>query len=123
MKLLLDQGLPRSAADLLRNMGIDAVHVAEVGQAAAEDEAILQMARSEDRVVVTLDADFHTLLVLSQSASPSVIRIRIERLKAADLADLLKGVLAQCEKELIHGAMVTVQEGRIRIHLLPVSGP
>ena len=62
MKLLLDQGLPRSTANLLRAAEIDAVHVAEIDLAAAEDIQILQKARENQRVVVTLDADFHTLL-------------------------------------------------------------
>jgi predicted nuclease of predicted toxin-antitoxin system len=30
-KLLLDQGLPRSAAALLINEGFDAIHVADIG--------------------------------------------------------------------------------------------
>lgn len=78
MKLLLDQGLPRSAAALLSDVGIDTIHVGEIGLSAAEDADILQRAREEERVVVTLDADFHTLLALNQATSPSVIRIRIE---------------------------------------------
>nr|WP_258003931.1 DUF5615 family PIN-like protein [Fischerella thermalis] len=41
MKLLLDQGLPRSAATLLSEAGIDAVHVAEIGLSAADDRDIL----------------------------------------------------------------------------------
>ncbi len=37
MKLLLDQGLPRSAAALLRNVNIDTIHVGEIGLSAGED--------------------------------------------------------------------------------------
>jgi predicted nuclease of predicted toxin-antitoxin system len=37
MKLLLDQGLPRSAATLLSEAGIDTIHVAEIGLSAADD--------------------------------------------------------------------------------------
>ncbi len=59
MKILLDQGLPRSAADALREVGVDAVHVGDIGMAAALDEQILARAHAEERVVVTLDADFH----------------------------------------------------------------
>jgi hypothetical protein len=54
MKLLLDQGLPRSAASLLRERGIDAVHVAELGLSAASDAAILERGRETGCVVVTL---------------------------------------------------------------------
>jgi len=42
MKLLLDQGLPRSAAALLRETGIDTLHVAEIGMSQAEDIEIIQ---------------------------------------------------------------------------------
>jgi predicted nuclease of predicted toxin-antitoxin system len=80
MKLLLDQGLPRSAAALLCEAGIDAIHVADIGFSAADDTDILQRAQEDERVVVTLDADFHALLALTEATSPSVVRIRIERL-------------------------------------------
>jgi predicted nuclease of predicted toxin-antitoxin system len=41
MRLLLDQGLPRSAAAILRGKGWDVIHVGEIGMAAAADEEIL----------------------------------------------------------------------------------
>ena len=120
MKLLLDQGLPRSAAPLLSQAGIDTVHVGDLGHSCAEDGVILQLGRDSERIVVTLDADFHTLLALSDARSPSVIRIRIERLRGDALATLLQTVLAQCGDDLVKGAAVIVQEGRIRIRHLPI---
>ena len=53
MKLLLDQGLARSTSRLLREAGIDAVHVSEIGYSASEDAVILDRGREEDRTVVT----------------------------------------------------------------------
>jgi len=100
MKLLLDQGLPRSAAALLSNKGIDTLHVGEIGMAEAEDAEIIQTAKEQGRAVATLDADFHTLLALSSATSPSVIRIRIERLRAQALTDLLLMVIAECGDSL-----------------------
>ncbi|HAX76640.1 MAG TPA: hypothetical protein DCY88_12560 [Cyanobacteria bacterium UBA11372] len=47
MKLLLDQGLPLSAATLLCDVGIDTIHVGEIGLSAAEDAEIIQRAREE----------------------------------------------------------------------------
>lgn len=120
MKLLLDQGLPLSAAALLRDAGIDTVHVGEIGMSQAEDAEIIQKARVEERVVVTLDADFHTLLALNEAASPSVIRVRIERLRAQALRDLLLMVIAECEEDLAQGAAIAVEPNRIRIRRLPL---
>ena len=72
-------------------------------------------------VVVTLDADFHTLLALSGLTGPSVIRIRIEGLRGEALAKLIVSVLQVCNDDLVKGAMVSVTENGIRIHRLPVS--
>ena len=120
MKLLLDQGLPRSAGELLNRAGVDTTHVGEIGYASAEDDMILQLGKNEGYVIVTLDADFHTSLALSGATKPSVIRIRIEGLKAIAAAKLIKAVLAQCIQDLENGAAVTVQEGRIRVRRLPL---
>jgi len=120
MKLLLDQGLPQTTAELLRKAGIDSLHVGEIGYAAAEDSIILQFGRNQKCVIVTLDADFHTLLALSGATEPSVIRIRIEGLKADATAEILKTVLALSIQDLENGAAVTVQERRIRVHRLPL---
>ncbi len=120
MKLLLDQGLPRSAAALLRAAGIDAVHTGEIGFATAEDAAILAHARDEARVVVTLDSDFHALLAHSNASSPSVIRIRIERLRAQACSALLLRLIEEWESDLTSGVMLTVQPGRVRMHKLPL---
>lgn len=120
MKLLLDQGLPRSAAALLRAVGIDTVHLSEIGASAADDAAILQLAKHDDRIVVPLDADFHALLALSKAKGPSVVRIRIEGLRAPSVSTLLQDVVARCDHDLEQGAVVTVQEGRLRVRLLPL---
>jgi predicted nuclease of predicted toxin-antitoxin system len=120
MKLLLDQGLPRSTILLLKAAGIEAAHAGDSGLATASDAAILDFARQEGMVIVTLDADFHALLALSGAEGPSVIRIRIEGLRADQLAGMLVSVLKLCRDDLVKGALVTVTENRVRIRQLPL---
>ena len=72
IRLLLDQGLPRSATGHLVSHGFDAVHLGDIGASTLSDAAILELARSEGRAVVTLDADFHALLAASGAKSPTV---------------------------------------------------
>jgi predicted nuclease of predicted toxin-antitoxin system len=120
MKLLLDQGLPLSAAVLLRDAGIDTIHIGEIGMSEAKDAEIIQRAKEEERTVVTLDADFHTLLALEEAISPSVIRIRIERLRAQAFTNLLLIVIAECEEDIEQGSAITVEPSRIRIRRLPL---
>lgn len=121
MKLLLDQGLPRGAVAALHRRGFDAVHVGEIGMATATDSEIVDRARRESRVVVTLDADFHALLVLANAATPSVVRVRIEGLRAEPVAALVVSVVTICAGDLHAGAMVTVDDARnIRVRMLPL---
>ena len=120
MRLLLDQGLPRSTVEYLRKIGIEAVHVGEIGMAEAEDREILAYASQNGLAIVTLDADFHALLARTASAEPSVIRIRIEGLRAEGLTDLLTTVLEICKEDLRKGAMVSVTEQAVRIRRLPL---
>jgi predicted nuclease of predicted toxin-antitoxin system len=120
MKLILDQGLPRSTVAHLAAAGISAEHVGNMGLAASTDEAILDTARQQQSVVVTLDADFHHLLAISRATSPSVIRIRIEGLKGDQLAAILVQVLAAAGAELAAGAVVSVTPKRVRVRSLPI---
>ncbi len=85
MKLLLDQGLPRSTILHLSNAGIESTHVGNRGLATASDAEILELGGKESSVVVTLDADSHAILALSGAAKPSVIRVRIEGLRSEQL--------------------------------------
>ena len=121
MRLLLDQGLPRGTAAYLRERQVDCVHAGECGLAKASDQDILQSARRTGRVVVTLDADFHALMALSNAAAPSVIRIRIEGLRADALAALLLSLIDQCKADLIQGSLVSVTKNHVRVHHLPIG--
>ena len=66
-EILAGQGLPRSTVKALGDRGIDAEHVGQLGMATASDEEILEAARARDAVVVTLDADFHSLLAAAHA--------------------------------------------------------
>ena len=120
MKLLLDQGLPRKAAVLLRESGIDTLHVGEIGLATAEDITVIDKGRDENRTIITLDADFHAIIALSNAKNPSVIRIRIEGLKGEALAQLVQTILEDWQDKLTQGAIMTVQADRIRMRYLPL---
>ena len=121
MKLLLDQGLPRTTAAILSSSGIDTVHAGDAGLARSSDVEIIRRARNDGRLIVTLDSDFHTIMALSMATNPSVIRIRIEGLKAEEMAGLIENVIEKTGDDLTEGAIVSVTENRIRVRSLPVT--
>src|ERR1043165_3590539 len=108
MRLLLDQGLGRGCADVLRHFGHDAVHVGELGMQDADDDSILSRASADDRVIVTFDAAFHAAIAVKGATKPSVIRIRVEGLSSSAAATLINSLAAQFESELVAGAFLTV---------------
>lgn len=100
--------------------GIDAVHASTLGLSEALDPTILERARSEGWVLVTLDADFHAILALSGARRPSVIRVRVEGLNGAQLVAFLKPVIERCRESLEEGTAMTVTASRIRLRRLPI---
>lgn len=121
IRLLLDQGLPRSTAAFLTDAGWDVVHVGDIGMSRASDQDILNYAQRDQRVCVTLDADFHALLALSNAKAPSVIRIRQEGLTGARLAHLLRVIWPRIDQAVRIGAMVSVTHHTIRVRRLPIA--
>ena len=87
----------------------------------AADEEILAFSLGRNAVVVTLDADFHTILAVSASQGPSVIRIRLQGLGAPEVVELVRKVLAGFEAELKRGSLVTVKALKTTCHRLPVG--
>ena len=122
MRLLVDNALSPRLAEGLRAAGHDAVHVRDLGLHAAPDEEIFDLAASEDRVVVSEDTDFGTLLSLRDSSRPSVILFRhMPDRSASGLLSILLRNIATVEVDLESGAMVVIEPGRIRVRRLPME--
>jgi predicted nuclease of predicted toxin-antitoxin system len=122
VRLVLDQGIPRDAATLLRRMGYVCTHVGEIGMWMATDHEILAWAAQQKATVITLDADFHTILAVSAAAAPSVIRIRMQGLDSTAAVEIIRRVVAHYEADLTSGALVTVKARKITCHRLPIGG-
>lgn len=66
MKFIVDAQLPRRLARILQEAGHDAVHTLDLPQGnATSDKDIIALADTEDRVVITKDADFVESFVLT----------------------------------------------------------
>lgn len=67
----------------------------ELGLATAADTEILDHALRHGRTIVTLDADFHALLATHNARGPSVLRVRLERLRGPEAAEPVSRSLSQ----------------------------
>ena len=87
---LVDANLSPRVATLLTATGYDAVAVRDLGLATAPDDDILDRALADDRVIVSHDTDFGTLLAVRRQTKPSFVLIRSsDPLSADQVADLL----------------------------------
>ena len=122
MRLVLDQGIPRDAAGLLRALGHDCEHVGEIGMSKTTDEEILAFSLKTRAVAVTLDADFHAILAVTRASGPSVIRLRLQGLGAPEVAEVVRKVLTVFEHDLRSGCLIAVKAHKTTCHGLPIGG-
>jgi len=122
---LLDNDLSPRLSAYLRDAGHDVEHFRDHGLQAAPDEEVLHFAGVHDRILVSADTDFGTLLARTGADQPALILIRRRSARRADeVAAMLLANLDQVAEDLHSGAIVVVTDTDLRIRLLPIPpGP
>lgn len=121
MRFLVDNAVSPIVSACLAHAGHDSVHVRERGLQAASDDAIMDLAVAENRIVVSADTDFGMLLAQRHTNKPSIILFRHGAERRPDRqAALLLANLLQLETPLDEGVLVTIEPTRIRIRVLPL---
>lgn len=118
MRFIVDQPVSWHIARDLAAAGHDAIHVRDLGMAASPDPPILERAESDDRIIITQDVDYGTLLILGKRTRPSVIRSRMRDGRPSTQIRLLRQHLPELEIDLRSGAIVLFDDASIRVRRL-----
>lgn len=120
MRFLADMGISPRTVEWLRQQGYDSVHLVDEGLNRLSDEGIIDKARTENRIVLTIDLDFGYILAISQAKLPSVVIFRLGNSSRSVVQARLSEVLNLCSEDLLSGALISVSEKNIRIRQLPM---
>ena len=122
MRFLVDENLSRHLGTALGLAGHDAVHVADLDLRSAPDKDILETATAHERIIISSDTDFGILLAEMRASTPSMILVRrLSNRRADELAALILANLHDVADSLEKGAVVVIEETRIRVRLLPLA--
>lgn len=98
MKILLDANLSYRLVKKLTGVFLDCLHVTRTGlPIPAEDIAIWQWARSNDRIIVTNDDDYYNL-ANTYGFPPNVVLLRMGNQSSASVVDTLRKHLIDIQK-------------------------
>jgi predicted nuclease of predicted toxin-antitoxin system len=122
VKFLLDQNVSPALVGLLADADHLAEHVRDLGMREAPDDVVLAAARDADAVLIPSDTDFGELLARSNANEPSVILLRRqEGRRASEIASLIVANLQAVADDLASGAIVVLDDDRVRIRSLPLQ--
>jgi predicted nuclease of predicted toxin-antitoxin system len=121
MRFLLDENIPPSLAVLLKRTGHEARHVVEIGYTSTPDFKISAFAAQSGEIILTHDTDFGTILALSGDSKPSVVLFRLQATNNLVYINLLEKHLSSFGDSLLEGALVVIDEEKIRVRMLPIK--
>ena len=113
MRFLVDVGVGRKVEEWLLRNGYDTKAVRDINPK-MNDEAILSIATSESRMVITIDKDFGELVYNSGLVHSGVLLLRLEDANADKKIRTIEKILTEHLSNLSNNFCV-FQNGRLRI--------
>lgn len=120
-RFLADMNISPKTVAALQQAGWDIVRVSQRLPASASDDDVIALARQEQRVLLTQDLDFSTLIALSGATQPSLVTLRLLASDPESVTRRLLDVLPRIEDVLTEGCAVTVEETVVRVRRLPIA--
>ena len=112
MKFIADVNIEKPVIDYLAEAGYDIKWIPDY-DCEISDEALLRMARSEKRILITNDKDFGELIFLQKRLSSGIILFRVKGQRTEEKVKLMKKLLRNYPDKLLNN-FVIITERKLR---------
>jgi predicted nuclease of predicted toxin-antitoxin system len=121
MTFLLDENLPPKLIQSLEKIGYHAIHVHDLQFTGKSDLHLVEYAEKNDYIIITHDLDYSRIISIMGRKKPSAITLRLDKINADIVFELLKSNLPSLKEKLEQGALVTISIDKIRFRYLPLE--
>lgn len=115
MKVKLDENLGNRAIELFRETGHDVATVSEQDLGGTSDDGLIEVCRTEGRVLVTLDLDFSNVLRFPPNHYAGVAVLRVPHpIELETIQERVRVLIQASEQEELSGRLWIIEQDRIR---------
>lgn len=117
MRFIVDEDLPRSTDNVLRQHGHEAIDVRDIGLRGSQDTDIAAYAREQGLCLLTADMGFADIRNYPPAKYSGIVVLRLPaEANSSIILNLLTSLLSQTEIiDQLRGKLAIVEAGRIRI--------
>ncbi|MDI3535332.1 MAG: hypothetical protein PWQ82_1697 [Thermosediminibacterales bacterium] len=113
---LTDENISPKTVSFLRSYGLDIKDIKEEGLSGIKDKQVLNLARSEDRIIITCDLDFSNILRFPLNQHSGILVIRAYPPTVENINSILKKFLQEIDDlKTIHHKLTIVEKDKFRI--------
>jgi predicted nuclease of predicted toxin-antitoxin system len=116
VKFKLDENLSPALLSIFAAAGHDAHSIVQQALGGQPDARVIDVCRSEDRALVTLDLDFANILIYPPAKFPGIVVLRLVNQAHVAAEAAIRRMLELLPRESLTGTLWIVEDPRIRIH-------
>lgn len=115
MNFLLDENISPHTAFYLEKLGHKAIHLGDVNLKGATDEKVIEYAKKNTLILITIDRDFGNILDYPPGSHAGIIRLKLRYMPSKIVNSVLKSFLEEMKPEDLSGNLIIVEEKRYRL--------
>ncbi|MBI2452047.1 DUF5615 family PIN-like protein [Candidatus Pacearchaeota archaeon] len=119
MRFLLDENIPLSILNLLKNLGHSVKHIKNIFLYSKSDKEISEYAKNKKAILITRDLEFGSTILYPKNSHYGVIVLRLPYyFNAEQISKSLKEFISSVDNKDMTGNLVILELNRYRIKKL-----